>query len=769
MNYWKKYQHWLHGCWPFGGVEKLPVVHEFGKTNIKGIRIVGDLSGIPLLKFSADSGFKAIHSIMNEKSFQFETKNENVLDIAIIGGGISGISAAIEAHKNNLDYCIYEASSLFSTIYNFPKNKPIFTYPTEMKPDGDLQFQADIKEDLLNDLKKQLEMYPLNFKIASVVEIKKKGSVFQIIQSKNKNQVVALARRVIIAIGRSGNYRRLGVPGENLNKVSNRLHDPAMYKNKHVCVIGGGDTALETASALVSAGSHVTLTYRQKEFFRAKPENIERIQSLVQSQLNKNIEMSDFHKNVPQNQLGNLNLMMDSEIESIDEKTIRIKSEKKESKDILNDFVFTMIGREAPLNFFRRSGIKIQNEMSIFNWMSFFCFFCFCSFIYFWKSGGVLTHYFKNNEWFPFNVVELLNPYFYEQILDKTSLLGTLAVNLSEPSFYYSTIYCLCVLIFGIRRIKKRKTPYIRKQTISLILFQWIPLFILPYFLLPYLGNLEIFNRGVVGWIWDQLFPLASNGYSREYWRSFGFILAWPLFIWNLYTEQPLWIWLGISIAQTFVIIPWIVYKWGKGAYCGWICSCGALAETLGDAHRQKMPHGPFWNRLNMLGQIILFFCFSIFFLRLISWIFPNTVLGAMIRNMYYFLLNIYYVGVDIFLAGVVGVSCYFWFSGRIWCRFACPLAALMHIYARFSKYRIFSNKKKCISCNVCTAICHQGIDVMGFANKGIPMQDPECVRCSACVEQCPTGTLTFGSQNNGQIYQDQLLASPVHMKEKGE
>src|ERR1700693_5122823 len=98
---------------------------------------------------------------------------------------------------------------------------------------------------------------------------------------------------------------------------------------------------------------------------------------------------------------------------------------------------------------------------------------------------------------------------------------------------------------------------------------------------------------------------------------------------------------------------------------------------------------------------------------------------------------------VDIFLAGIIGVGMYFWFSGRVWCRFACPLAALMHIYARFSRFRIFPEKSKCISYNVCTSVCHQGIDIMNFANKGMPMQDPECVRCSACVQSCPTGVLT--------------------------
>ena len=124
---------------------------------------------------------------------------------------------------------------------------------------------------------------------------------------------------------------------------------------------------------------------------------------------------------------------------------------------------------------------------------------------------------------------------------------------------------------------------------------------------------------------------------------------------------------------------------------------------------------------------------------------------------------------VDLFLAGILGVGLYWHFSGRVWCRFACPLAALMHIYARFSRFRILADKKKCISCNVCTSVCHQGIDIMNFANKDLPMADPQCVRCSACVESCPTGVLEFGQidpRTNDVLSRDSLPASPVRLQE---
>ena len=232
-------------------------------------------------------------------------------------------------------------------------------------------------------------------------------------------------------------------------------------------------------------------------------------------------------------------------------------------------------------------------------------------------------------------------------------------------------------------------------------------------------------------------------------------------------------------MVQTFVLIPLIIYFWGKGAYCGWICSCGAMAETLGDTHRHKMPHGSAWNRVNMVGQVILATAILLLVMRIITWVLPESGFGRTVGGLFAGLLQgweplgiplNYKFVVDLFLAGIVGYGLYFWFSGRVWCRFACPLAALMHIYARFSKFRILSEKKKCISCNICTSVCHQGIDVMNFANKGLPMEDPECVRCSACVQSCPTGVLTFGQVDRSTglvVGVDGLVASPVQLREK--
>jgi ferredoxin len=311
-----------------------------------------------------------------------------------------------------------------------------------------------------------------------------------------------------------------------------------------------------------------------------------------------------------------------------------------------------------------------------------------------------------------------------------------------SQGFYYTALYSVTILIFGLRRMKMKPTRYIKLQTWSLILIQVLPLFILPEIIFPWLGSIGALG-GADGFVFTQVFPKES------YWRSYGFILAWPLNFSNLYNGNITAFWLIFSIVQTFVFIPFIVYKWGKGAYCGWICSCGAMAETLGDEYRTLAPHGPKAKKWENFGQWALLAAFIITGVKLLS-ILYNVEIPIINEKVSYaadFFHKFYYIGIDVIFAGVLGVGVYFFLSGRVWCRFGCPLAALMHIYARFTKYRILSEKKKCISCNICTKVCHMGIDVMSFANKGVPMNDVQCVRCSACVVNCPTEVLSFGTQ----------------------
>ncbi|HEX6836247.1 MAG TPA: NAD(P)-binding domain-containing protein, partial [Polyangia bacterium] len=686
---------------------------------------------------------------------------------AIIGGGVSGIAAAMEAKRAGLSYVVFEAAQEFSTIANFPKAKPIYTYPTEMTPAGQLKLTAAVKEALFDELEAQRRAFGIECKKAHVERVEKKGA--ELVVHVQKSEPVR-ALRVIIAIGRSGNYRALGVPGEKLDKVFHRLYDPKEHAGKAVLVVGGGDSACETAIALAMAGAAVTLAHRKKELSRPKPDNVDKLRALekdpradvqIEEPVSERVNTAMGHNMMRELQPhapGSVRVMLGCELDEVRAADVVVTRADGKQETLPNDVVFAMIGREAPLDFFRRSGIPIRGEWRAATWAGFIAFFAFCCFLYPWKADTALNHYFSEHKLFPFNIGQV----------GSGPLGKALSDALGSPGFYYSLAYCVAILMFGWKRIQRRKTPYVTRQTLTLAAFQVIPLFILPYFVLPWMGNAGLFDHGILKPVGDNLFP------DHSWWRSFGLVLAWPLFVWNFFNWKPLTWWLVIGGIQTFVLIPLMVRRWGKGAYCGWICSCGALAETMGDAHRQKMPHGPRWNRLNLVGQAILAVCFLLFAARIITWTSPGSSLGQHLQKAYDTLFYShsfydYYHVVDMFLAGIVGVGMYFWFSGRVWCRFACPLAALMHIYARFTRFRIFADKKKCISCNVCTSVCHQGIDIMNFANKGLPMEDPECVRCSACVQSCPTGTLQFGRVGgDGQPVYDTVAASPVLMAEDG-
>ncbi len=788
LSFVKTYSHWLHLRWPAGKVEKLPEVRPDGTTSVPGVRVVGDLTGIPLLKFSSDTGAKAIHAILKEGDFNSSrSTGSDLFDVAIIGAGVSGVSAAMEARKAGLNYVIFEASQTFSTVANFPKGKPIYTYPTEMTPEGGIQYsdKTKIKEGLLEEMERQRREAGVEITTGRIEKIERTGGEL-VLHHAGKSGNKTRARRVIVAIGRSGNFRKLGVPGEDLDKVSNRLHDPKDFCQKKVLIVGGGDSAMEAAIALAVCGAFVTLSYRKPEFSRPKPENIEKIEALaanpdsdvaVEEPTSERITTSAAKWMRENNPAGSLTLAMNTSPERIEADRVILKDNATgKSSEIENDHVFSMIGREPPLDFFRRSGIRITGEMGAKGWIGMSLFVLFCFWLYHWKGGYAVPFIGKFSGWLNPNPgaywkwLDSLGGWWSQQIGDPSTLLGTLSMSAGGRAFYYSLLYSIIVVVFGILRVRRRKTPYVKLQTTTLAAIQVLPLFLLPEIILPLLGHNGFFSSGVLNSIADSLFPEVNYGHGREYWRAYGLILAWPLFVYNWFTESPLWGWLIIGALQTFVFIPGLIYFYGKGAYCGWICSCGALAETLGDQVRHKMPHGPRWNRLNMLGQAILLFATVLFALKILAWSGVGWASSLFYDGFKKIPLLNYAWFVDLLLAGVLGYGLYFWYSGRMWCRFACPLAALMHIYARFSKFRIFPEKSKCISCNVCTSVCHQGIDIMNFANKGIPMQDPECVRCSACVQQCPTGVLAFGRYKaDGKIVLDPLPASPVRMRENAE
>jgi NosR/NirI family transcriptional regulator, nitrous oxide reductase regulator len=774
------YFSWLQKDNPVGIPDGLPLLHDRFETSVPGLYCIGDLTGIPLIKLASESGYEAV-SILDKSSGFKQEKEKNsdpgIFDVLIAGAGPSGISAALRCQDIGLRYVVIESSRMFSTIRNFPEHKPIYVTPADTEFFSGLKFTDGTKETLLDQLTAAASRFPLNVHENEAVQsVKKHGSVFLVQTDKASYS----ALRVLIATGKTGNARTLSVQGSQRSKVFTRLIDPFAHSRENILVVGGGNSAVESAVSLANAGNTVTLSYRRNELFRVTRRNLDAFTVQVKK--------------------GAIAPLFNSTVKRIEQESVTLTMPDSE-KTIQNDAVYTMIGSEIPVNFMRRIGIKVQGGKGLLDYCALAFSLLFACMVYFGKSVAPadvnsmlqffkLQMHFVNFQsltsietgwaWMGFMGTIILGPvlflvlvlrhrsfitrawdifkyaYFFMAvslfvfIYISYNLCGTIPFGF-HPGYWYSSMFTLTVAIFGMRRIYVNPTGYIVRQTAALIFVQGIFLFFLPLFVFPFLGN-----HGFLGsWVMNNVFP------GRSYWHSFGFVLAWPLLMNNLATASApashhiSFFWLILSLVQTFVIIPAIVLIWGKGAFCGWICSCGALAESLGDDYRKMAPHGATAKRFENIGQIIL-------------WLALIVTLGSMFslwlpacNPQSQFLAKTYSLIVDTLLAGVVALGSYFFLSGRVWCRFFCPLAALMNIYARFSRFRIMSNKNRCISCTICTQVCHMGIDVMNYANKGIPMNDVQCVRCSACVINCPLQALTFGDVRAMDVDNSSFRTSP--------
>ncbi len=755
----KRYLEWLQQGVPTGDVVRYPVIGPDYRTNLTGVFIIGDLSGLPLLKFAARQGFEVMETIHRELRTLPPVTSPEVLDVVIVGAGAAGLSAALQAKRFGLNYVVLESVRAANTIVNFPKGKLIFAEPMQIANPSELPIRESNREELLAAWQALLDREQLAIREgAEVTDIQRRADGHWVVMVAGQPSVVA--RRVVLATGKAGNARRLGVPGEDLPKVLDRLFSPQDFHDLDILVVGGGDTAVETAVALAEAGNRVTLAYRRQTFSRIKAGNHERIRQLADAQ--------------------RVNLLFDTTVVGISETEVELNVGGQRRR-LPNTLVFTMIGRELPYAFFERIGIAIEQTWTLTRFALYgLAVFIFTA-VYFGKhvvasqvlqAGEPVRRY---SEWLVpalivagmIGVVYVIYLRLNRGKLDTfrayvgptAVLIVTLGASLGalwwmsgqsdanflwgrHPGFWYSLLYTVTIFIFGLRRMRRKQWDgYIVRQTISLALIQAVPLFLIPE-LLPVMSR----HGWIPAWLEAQAFP------HGDYWRWYGFVLAYPLFIHNVLTAEPSAFWLVVSVIQTFVLIPGLVYFFGKGAYCGWICSCGALAETLGDDYRTLAPHGERAKRWEHLGQGILLVMFLMtlgwgltHWMPAGSWFRTATFGGLTLPVAVEHLKHWYELVIDVGFAGTISLGVYFFYSGRIWCRYGCPLAALMHIYARFTRYRIFADKPKCISCNICTKVCHMGIDVMGYASQGRPMDDVECVRCAACVTSCPMDVLSFG------------------------
>ncbi|MEO6098584.1 MAG: NAD(P)-binding domain-containing protein, partial [Fibrobacteria bacterium] len=370
------YLRWLQKGNPTGEVERYPEIDSQGQSSVKGVYIVGDLTGIPLLKLASESGARVVKHILADKDFAAGRGTGGAIrDVLIVGGGPAGVACALACDKQGLDYEMLESSQLFSTIENFPKGKPILAKPDGYIEASPLSIKDGYKETLLADLRRQIEGKKLRVRMGVRVEAIKRpkpGKGKDGFLTLETNQGPLQAARVVLAIGKTGDARRLGVPGENLSHVFNRLFDPGEFHAEDILVVGGGDSAVESAVALAEAGNRVTLSYRKESLDRPKPENLERFQAF----LNRGEEGTG----------GRITAEYRSQPKEIRAGETVLKTPEGE-KTLKADRVFVLIGRELPTAFFKRSGLKIAGQKDRAWYVFLAAMLSFFSMLYFGKAG----------------------------------------------------------------------------------------------------------------------------------------------------------------------------------------------------------------------------------------------------------------------------------------------------------------------------------------------------------------------------------------------
>lgn len=357
--------------------------------------------------------------------------------------------------------------------------------------------------------------------------------------------------------------------------------------------------------------------------------------------------------------------------------------------------------------------------------------------IFGWVFGIIITGFYIVLYWFPYvleNLIRLMDP-----------LSSLIRGKEADQWFLYGTLYTLTILVMGTKAILKyRHSRYQIIRTSSIMFFQLGFAYLIP-------ALLQLFNQPefYFSYFWplkyDYLFPSTVN-YLAEQPGALGvFMLFW-------------------GAMMTFIATPILTYFFGKRWYCSWVCGCGGLANTAGDSFRQLSDKSlNAWKIERWMIYSVLLFIVVTTSLLWINSFYQGNVLGNLSQGFsktYGFLIGAVF-------SGVIGVGFYPIMGTRVWCRFGCPMAAILGIQQRFfSRFRITTNGGQCISCGNCSNICEMGIDVKAYAQKGQNIVRASCVGCGMCATVCPRGVLNLeNGALNGRINNDPILIGNAEAK----
>jgi thioredoxin reductase (NADPH) len=315
----------------------IPFLSPKFETNVPGIFIAGELGGMGLIKNAIEQGRQAIgHVASKAKSIQ---ASGDVLDVVIVGAGPAGIASSLGAMEKKLKFRTVEQGTLGGTVAHFPRGKLVMTAPAELPLVGKVKFGEVSKEKLLDFWEGVVADTGVELHFEERVDaVEKRDSLFHVTTSNGEYR----AKTILLAIGRRGTPRALGVPGEERTKVVYRLIDPQQYKGQHVLVVGGGDSALEAAGSIADEeGTTVTLSYRSEAFSRARAKNRDRVDAGVAD--------------------GRIKLLLKSDVKTIDETSVTIATQEGD-QTFQNDAVIICAGGVLPSQFLKTMGIEVETK-----------------------------------------------------------------------------------------------------------------------------------------------------------------------------------------------------------------------------------------------------------------------------------------------------------------------------------------------------------------------------------------------------------------------
>jgi thioredoxin reductase (NADPH) len=314
----------------------IPVLSPRFEATVPGIFIAGELGGMGLIRNALTQGRQAVDAIHRDRP---GARRDDELDLLIVGSGPAGFAASLTARAHGMKFVTVEQDSLGGAVFQYPRAKLVMTSPVTLPIIGKLNFGQTSKEALLEVWEAAGRKAGLAIRYRERVEsIEREGAGF-VVRTTRENYRAA---SVLLAIGRRGTPRKLGVPGEDQPKVVYRLIDPEQYTGHDVLVVGGGDSALEAAASLAEGPARrVTLSYRGEAFARAKPRNRERVDAARRA--------------------GRLEVLLDSQVRVIGSSSVSIACAGR-TVELPNDAVIVSAGGILPEEFLRKVGIEVETK-----------------------------------------------------------------------------------------------------------------------------------------------------------------------------------------------------------------------------------------------------------------------------------------------------------------------------------------------------------------------------------------------------------------------